>query len=107
MAKIDKIVKKHHDGAIINLFVTPGVQSTIFPAGYNKWRRCIEIKIKSPAKDNRANKDVIKSVAEFLDKPVKDVFVVTGIKNRSKSVLIKGISIETVSERIKESLNGL
>ena len=107
MDKIGKIVKKHHDGAIINVFVTPGAQSTIFPTGYNKWRRCIEIKVNSPAKDNRANKDVIKSIADFLDKPVEDVFVVSGIKNRSKTVLIKGISAEAISERLKESLNGL
>jgi len=107
MDNISKTVKKHHDGAIINLFVTPGAQSTIFPAGYNKWRRCIEIKVNSPAKDNRANKDIIKSIADFLDKPVGDVFVVSGIKNRSKSVLIKGISAEAISERLKESLNGL
>ena len=107
MDKISKIVKKHHDGAIINLFVTPRAQSTIFPAGYNKWRRCIEIKVNSPAKDNKANKDVIKTIAEFLDKPVKDVFVISGIKNRSKSVLIKGISAEVISERLKESMDGL
>ena len=107
MDNISKSVKKHHDGAIINLFVTPGAQSTIFPAGYNKWRRCIEIKVTSPAKDNKANKDVIKSIAEFLDRPVEDVFVVSGIKNRSKAVLIKGISTEVISERLKESINGL
>ena len=107
MGKISKIVKKHHDGAIINLFVTPGAQSAIFPAGFNKWRRCIEIKVNSPAKDNKANKYVIKTIAEFLDKPVEDVFVVSGMKNRLKSVLIKGISAEAISERLKESLNGL
>jgi hypothetical protein len=107
MENISKSVKKHHDGAIINLFVTPGNQSTIFPAGYNKWRRCIEIKVNSPAKNNKANKNVIKTIAEFLDKPVEDVFVVSGIKNRSKTVLIKGISTEAISERLKESLDGL
>ena len=65
MEKLDKIVKKHQDGAIINLFVTPGAQSIEFPAGYNKWRRCIEIKVSSPAKENKANKDVIKTIANF------------------------------------------
>jgi uncharacterized protein (TIGR00251 family) len=107
MDNISKSVKKHHDGAIINLFVTHGNQSTIFPSGYNKWRRCIELKVNSPAKDNKANKDVIKTIAEFLDKPVEDVFVVSGIKNRSKTVLIRGISAEAISERLKESLDGL
>ena len=107
MEKIDKIVKKHQDGAIINLFVTPGAQSIIFPAGYNKWRRCIEIKVNSPAKDNKANKDVIKTIADFLDKPVENVFVLSGAKNRSKTIFIKGVTTDFISERLKESLDGL
>ena len=68
MDKIGKIVKKHQDGATINLFVTPGAQAILFPAGFNKWRRCIEIKVRSPANDNKANKEVIKTIADFLDK---------------------------------------
>lgn len=107
MKKISKIVKKHQDGATINLFVTPGAQSIIFPAGYNKWRGAVEIKVSSPAKDNKANKEVIKTVANFVDKPVENVYVLTGSKNRSKTIFIKGISPDVVSERLKESLNGL
>ena len=107
MEKIDKIVKKHQDGAIINLFVTPGAQSVIFPAGINKWRRCVEIKVSSPPKENKANKDVIKTIADFLNKPVKDVFVLSGIKNREKTIFIKGVSTNIVSQRLKESLDGL
>ena len=107
MKKISKMVKKHHDGATINLFVTPGARSIIFPAGYNKWRRCVEIKVSSPAKDNKANIEVIKTVANFVNKPVENVYVVSGSKNRSKTILIKGISPDAVSEKLEESLNGL
>ena len=107
MDKIGRSVKKHKDGAIINLFVTPGAQSIIFPAGYNKWRKCIEIKISSPAQDNKANKQVIKTIANFVEKPVENVFIVSGVKNRSKTVFIKGVSPDNISERLKESLNGL
>ena len=107
MEKIGKVVKKHQDGATINLFVTPGAQTILFPAGYNRWRRCIEIKVRSPAKDSKANKEVIKTVASFVDKPIKDVYVVSGTKNRSKIVLVKGITADAISERLKESLNGL
>ena len=107
MKKINKIVKKHQDGATINLFVTPGARSIIFPAGYNKWRGCVEIKVSSPAKDNKANKEVIKTVANFVNKPVENVYVVSGSKNRSKTILIKGISPDAVSKKLEESLNGL
>jgi len=107
MDKIGRSVKKHKDGAIINLFVTPGAKSIIFPAGYNKWRNSIEIKVSSPAKDNKANKEVIKTIANFVEKPVENVYIISGIKNRSKTVLIKGVSPVNISERLKESLNGL
>ena len=107
MGKISRLVKKHRDGAIINLFVTPGAKSTIFPAGLNKWRNCIEIMIRSPAKDNKANKEVIMTIADYLKKPVENVLIISGAKNRSKAVLIKDISPEFLSERLKVSLNGL
>jgi uncharacterized protein (TIGR00251 family) len=107
MDKFARLVKKHRDGAIINLFVTPGTKSTVFPSGYNRWRNSIEIKVGSPAKENQANKEVIKTVADFVNKPVENVFILSGTKNRSKSILIKGISPDIVSERLKESLNGL
>jgi uncharacterized protein (TIGR00251 family) len=107
MKKISKIVKKHQDGTTIDLFVTSGSQSIIFPAGYNKWRGSVEIKVSSQAKDNKANKEVIKTVANFVNKPVENVYVVSGSKNRSKTILIKGISPEAVSDKLEESLNGL
>lgn len=107
MGKIEKIVKKHQNGAILNLFVTPSSQSTIFPAGFNSWRKCIEIHVPSAAKDNKANKDVIVTVAEFFDKPVNDVFVLKGGKKREKTVFVKDISVDFVSTRLRESLNEL
>jgi uncharacterized protein (TIGR00251 family) len=107
MEKVSKVVKKHQNGATINLFVTPGAKTIIFPAGYNKWRNSIEIKVKAPAKDAKANKEVIKTIANFIDKPIKDVYIVSGSKNRLKTILVKGITVDEISERLKESLNGL
>ena len=107
MALLDEIIKKHEDGTVLSVFVTPKARTVIFPAGVNKWRKCLEIKVKSPAVDNRANKDVIKTVADFFEKAVNDVFVVSGSKKREKSVIVKGVSIDYVSQKLKESLNGL
>ena len=104
---MDKLVKKHRDGAKFNLFVTSGAETINFPAGFNKWRKCIEIKVSAPAKDNKANMDVIKTVANFFDKSVNDVYLISGVKNRTKTVFIKETSVNFVSERLKESLDGL
>ena len=107
MGKIEKIVKKYQNGALLNLFVTPSARNTIFPAGINTWRKCIEISIKSPAKDNKANKDVIITVADFFDKPVNDVFVLKGGKKREKTIFVKDVSVDFISNRLRESLNEL
>ena len=107
MALLEEIIKKHRDGTVLSVFVTPEARNVVFPAGVNKWRKCLEIKVKSPAVDNRANKDVIKTVANFFEKPVNDVFVVSGGKKREKSVLVKGVSTDFVYQKLKESLDGL
>lgn len=107
MDKLEKIVKKHQDGAVLNLFITPESSSYMFPAGINQWRKCIEMKICSPPKNNLANKDVIKNLADFFDKPINNIFIVSGTKNRVKKVLIKGASVDFISNKLRKSLDGL
>jgi len=107
MKKIDKIVKKHQDGAVFNIFVTPAAKNIIFPAGCNDWRKCIEISVSAPAKDDKANKEVIRTIADYFNKPLSDIYILAGRKNKEKTVLIKGESVSFVSDRLRESLNGL
>ena len=107
MGKIESIVKKHQDGTILNLFVTAGSRKNVFPAGVNNWRKCIEISVSAPAKDNKANKEVIKTVADFFKKPVNDVFIISGNKNNKKTVFVKGASVSFISDRLREALDGL
>jgi len=44
-----------------------------FLAGYNQWRKCIEIKVHSEAKENKANNEVIETVAKFFRVLEKDI----------------------------------
>ena len=106
MGDIAKAVRVHQDGAILNLFVTTRVGDS-FPAGYNAWRKRVEINVSSPPKDNKANKDVIKTVAAFFNKSIRDVFVISGSKSREKTVLIKNISADNVVKKLKRFLDGL
>jgi uncharacterized protein (TIGR00251 family) len=66
MGEIDKIIKKHQDGAVLNLFVTAGSRKIVFPAGVNNWRKCIDISVTAAAKDNKANKEVIKTIRKLV-----------------------------------------
>jgi uncharacterized protein (TIGR00251 family) len=107
MVLLDEVLKKRGSGITINLFVTPNSEKSKFPAGINKWRKSIEIKVCAKPKDNHANIEVIKKVADFFNKQVKDVYVLTGKKTREKIILVEDISEDTVLKKLKESLNGL
>jgi uncharacterized protein (TIGR00251 family) len=107
MDLFEGIIKKHGSGVTINLFVTPSSDINKFPADVNKWRKRIDIKVCAKAKDNLANMEVIRLIADFFNKPIKNVFVLTGKKTREKTILIENISENKVSKRLKESINGL
>ena len=78
MGKYEEFVKKHKNGVTIDLFIKAGSRKCVFPAGYNKHRNCIEMKVKSPAKDNKANMEVLRTIAEFFNKPFSKVLLVNG-----------------------------
>jgi len=107
MDEYDNVVKKHKDGITIDLFVTPDSKKCIFPAGFNKWRKKIEIKVSAKAKDNLANLEVIKIVAKFFNKTIKNVYIVSGKKTKNKTVLVKDITVNMVVKKLRESLDEL
>jgi len=107
MGKIENIVKKHKDGVTINLFITPGSKKTIFPVGFNEWRKCIEMNVCSPAQDNKANMEVLRTIAGFFNKPFSKVLLVAGAKKREKTVLIKNSKISEINKKLEASLDGL
>ena len=106
MSEFADAVKKHKDGALLDLFVTTESDKSIFPTGYNQWRKRLEIRVCSPAKDNKANKEIVEVIAEFFDKQNKDVLVISGEKSREKTLLVKNISLEHVVTQLRKALNG-
>ena len=92
---------------LIKLHVIPGSSQSVFPAGYNTWRKCIEIKVNSEAKENKANNEVIEKIAEFFNILQKDIRIVYGQKSREKTVSIENMQIDDICKKIEESLNGL
>ena len=107
MVKYDDLIGKNSEGVTINLNVTPDAKKNVFPCGYDEWRKTIHMKVCSPAKNNKANLEVLKTVADFFDRSIKDVFIISGEKNKEKKILIKKISTGDVICKLQESLNGL
>ena len=101
---ISNAIRKHSKGIILSIFVNPQSSESLFPTGYNQWRRCIEIKVKSPPSDNKANNDVIKLLALFFDIPNRDIEIISGFHNRLKQVLVKSIPFEDAIRKLKENI---
>ena len=92
---------------LMKIHILPGSTRSLFPAGYNNWRQCIEAKVKAAAKENKANNEIIEKIAKYFDILPKDVSIVSGHKGREKTISIKNIQKEDVCRKIEESLNGL
>ena len=107
MNKFENSIKKYRDGALLDLFVKPKASKVVFPAGYNTWRKRIEIEICSEPKDNKANIEVIKVVADFFSKSTKDILIVSGKKNKEKTLFINNVVIDDIIKKIGKSINGL
>ena len=105
MCEFKKAIHKYRNGATLYLFVTPRSDRVVFPAGYDQWRKRVEIKVSSEAKENKANKEVIKEVAEYFNKSTRDISIISGEKSREKALFIKNVSIEFIVKKLKESLD--
>ena len=94
-------------GILLKLHVLPNAKHSLFPAGYNSWRKCLEIKVDAEAKDNKANQEVVSCIATFFKVPPNTVFIISGLKNREKTVLLTTISKETITKKLKENFHEL
>jgi uncharacterized protein (TIGR00251 family) len=100
-------IKNSNQGVLLCLHVVPGSSHILFPAGYNRWRKCIEIKVQTETKNNKANSEVLETIAGFFKISQKNVILVSGQKSREKTVVLKKVSIDTVCKRLEESFHGL
>jgi len=107
MNKFEDSIKKYRDGVLLDLFVKPKAAKVVFPSGYNIWRKRIEIDVCSEPKDNKANIEVIEVVADFFSKSTKDILIVSGKKNKEKTLFISNIIIDDIIKKIGKSINGL
>ena len=64
--------------------------------GINKWNNRLKIKCISIAKDNKANKEIIKKFTEIF---LKEVKIVSGEKNNKKTLLVFGLNPKQVKDK--------
>ena len=66
MISFSDAIKQTSEGVVLCLHVTTGSSETVFPEKYDQWRKVFEIKVQSKAKDNKANVEVLETLACFF-----------------------------------------
>jgi hypothetical protein len=92
---------------LIKVHVVPGSSQSVFPAGYNSWRRCILVKLRAEADGNRANDELVDLVAGYFNVSRKDIYIADGQRNRYKTVAVMNVSFYDVCSKIEGSLDEL
>lgn len=95
MSKIEDAIKDAEDGVLISLHVSANSKEVSF--SYNEWRRVIEVKIKSPAMEGKANRELLSIFREIFG----EAEMVSGEKSRNKVLKVKGDK-ESVLEKLRE-----
>ena len=100
MPDLSPAVTEERQGVVIAIEVTAGAKENTFPAGYNEWRKSIGCRVSAPALEGRANRAVIRIVAEALGLPASSVSILSGTASSQKRVLVTGLGREQVLGRL-------
>ncbi len=93
--KIEDAVKEGRNGVIIKVEVSPNSKQVGF--GYSEWRKAVEVRIRSPPKEGKANRELLEIFRELFG----EAEIISGEKSRSKLVKV-GSSREEVVRKLRE-----
>jgi uncharacterized protein (TIGR00251 family) len=102
---LEDAVQSGSGHTVVRIHVTPGSSKSGF-AGYDPWRKCIKVSIKSQPRKGEANAELISMLAEWFGVEESNVDLVSGKKDRSKSVSIQGIGTGKVVEALEKLQEG-
>ncbi len=86
-------------GVVLRLRVQPNSKRTGPLGTVGEETRELRWGVKSPAKEGKANAEVVKSVAEFFNLPKSRVTILRGDSSRLKAVLLSGLGAEEWERR--------
>ena len=98
---IEDAVQSGSGHTTVRFHITPGSSKTGF-AGYDPWRKCIKVSIRSQPRIGEANAELISILAEWFGIDESKFDIVSGKKDRSKSVSIQGLSEGKVLEVLEK-----
>ena len=97
MSPIDDAVSEHAEGSLIAIKVRPG-SSRHGVEGMSAGR--LVVCVHSPPEKGKANREVLKVLADALSVPPSSLEVVKGASSRHKTVLARGLSRASARDRL-------
>lgn len=85
-------------GTIVKVTVKPKSREKELVAELSK--DVIVVNLKSPAREGKANSELIKRVAKALSISSSSITLVAGHKSREKTLLVQGMSQEDIEQRL-------
>ncbi len=95
---LEELFKVTKDGVILKVEVVPSSKGSEI-VGVNVWRKTLKVNLKSPAREGRANKELLILLKEAFG---YDAELVSGAKKRRKEIMLKGADRETILEKLKK-----
>jgi uncharacterized protein (TIGR00251 family) len=92
------------EGVFLKVLVKPKSRSSEFIGEVSG--EGVLINLHAPAREGKANSELIKSLAKILGVSSSSIIVVAGQKSREKTLLITGTTIETVQGVLETFHNG-
>ncbi|MDD3978308.1 DUF167 domain-containing protein [Methanomicrobium antiquum] len=102
---IGMALAENQSGVVITLDVSAGSKKTVFPSGFNEWRKALLCRINAPPVEGKANKEIICAISDFFSVPQSDVSIIKGATSSQKRVLVKNISLKDASELLTKILS--
>lgn len=97
-----QILPVKNEGVKIKIHVQPRAKKTEVVGLYGD---ALKIRIAEPPVEGAANEACEKYMASILHLPLSEVVVTGGKKSRTKSVFVKGLTVEKVRSILQEIVN--
>jgi uncharacterized protein (TIGR00251 family) len=62
----------------------------------------IVVNLQSPAREGKANSELIKRMSKVLSISTSSITLVAGHKSKEKTLLVQGLSLEDISQRLSD-----
>lgn len=87
------------DGIYIDIEVAPGSSSQAI-RGYDEWRNRIKVAVKAEARDGRANTELVNFLGKLFGVPPRRIRIISGLTTGQKRVIIEGLEMKNVIEKL-------